>query len=331
MIDINNQSDSQKKQEFDRLYDTLTEKGIKGFKDKESFEIACHRTISICLSVNDYIHSNNVLQLYKTDVPRNRKDWYHYFSLLIYGKRLPRYFLNKPNNLVKKVNRYIRDNSTDKMNTALNNLLIYYAKLYENYQDQFKADLENFVSYFKEHPLNDFPSFVQGIEEIHSFLEGTIDFEDLGFDQIKVQQGTSQHEQPPKEQVVSSESIAYVKDPKVLIIGALDVGKDKVYAIAKKVGFAKKQLEVINDYSRIDKFDISKVRHSDQYCGIIFGPVPHSTTSNNGSASIISHVRDTEGYPYYVEAKANNKLKLTKTSLKQTLEDIYNNYEATKI
>jgi|GEM_PF-3171364 len=339
MIDVENQTPSKKKADFERLYVALTEQGVEGFKDKAAFEQACYQTIRLCLSVNDYIHSNNVLQIYKSEVSRERAAWYHYYSLLICGKRLPRYFLEKPERMKRKVERYIRDNDPKKLHTALINMLLFYAKLYQNYGERFKKNLLNFTSFYKEHSLEPFEAFHKGIEELDAFVKGDIEYEDLRFDRIaKASEFEAEAPEPHKTQVSekdtesqTQEARVYAKDPKVLILGALSVGKDKVYGIAKKVGFKKDQIEVENDYAKITNLDISHLRHTDQYCGIVFGPVPHSSKSSAGDSSIITHVENTEGYPYHVKATANDKLKLTKTSLTQALEDVYNNYTVTKL
>ena len=333
MINIENQSAQQKEKSFKTLYQKLTEEGVQAFKDKDAFEEACHMTIKLCLSVNDYIHSNNIMQIYKTNQLRNRASWYHYYGILIYGKRYPRYFLKKPEALKKKVNRYLINGDSNQLNQALINLMLFYAKLYQNYTDTFKADLVHFITYFKNHPLKSMDNFQAHIQELDDFIKGTIDYEDIGFDTAIKKVDDSPSIQPKPTQIAddNQEFRVYVKDPKVIIIGDLSISKDKVYGIAKNTGFKKQQIEIHSDYDKIKSLDISHLRHSEQYCGIIFGPIPHSTTSNQGDTSLITHVENIEGYPYFVKAIASNQLKLTKNSLEKSFREIYSNLISTSL
>ena len=316
-------SPDQKREVFEAFYAKLMREGIKAFSDEHAFSEACQGLLKICLSVNDYINANNILQCYKSEIKRNRSAWYHYYSIIVHGKRYPSYFLNHPESLVKKIDRFLKSESNQSLNIVLTNLLYFYIKLYDNYRDVFKDKLIEFSDYFLKNPLESFPKFNNGIKQLSLFLKGTIDFEDIDFDS---QQVVLKEEESPKEETY----IVYNKNPKVLIIGALSLGKDKVYGIAKKIGFKKEQIEIVHDFNVIKTFDISKVRNNLNYCGIIFGPVPHSSKSMNNDTSIITHVENTVGYPPSVRSEANGSLKITKSTIERTLGEIYSHYLLTK-
>lgn len=318
-------SSEEKKQFFDKQYKKIVEEGISGYDIKETYEEACQYVLKLCLSLNDYIHANNILQCYKSEVSRERSPWYHYYSIIVHGKRYPKYFLNKTQMLVKKVKRYYVAESKKDLNEVLINLLYFYVKLFDNYKDVFIKDLRTFTNYFINNPLEDHHRFNYGITQLHELLNNEIDFEDINFDSIKIDDEKPKQQEPKAKE----ESIIYNDNAKVLIIGDLSISKDKVYGIAKSIGFDKEQIEIVDDFSVIKTYDIKKLQYNYNYCGIIFGPIPHSSKSAQGDSSMITHVENKEGYPYNVRATANGKLKITKSSLSMGLSEIYSNYSVT--
>ena len=324
---VESYSPEQKREVFETLYKRLLIEGIKAFNTEDDFSEACHVLLKLCLSVNDYINANNVLQCYKSDIKRNRNAWYHYYSIIVHGKRYPSYFLNNPEHLVKKIDRYAKSESDQSLSIVLINLLYFYIKLYDNYRDVFKEKLVYFSDYFLNTPLDDFTKFNNGIEQLSALLKEKIDFEDIDFDLKEI---VVKEKEIDKEEEETNDVVIYNKDPKVLVIGALSLGKDKVYGIAKKIGFKKQQIEILQDFNVIKTYDISKIRNNPNYCGIIFGPVPHSSKSMNSDTSLITHVENNEGYPPSMRSEANGSLKITKSSIERTLSEIYSHYMLTK-
>lgn len=53
---------------------------------------------------------------------------------------------------------------------------------------------------------------------------------------------------------------------------------------------------------------------------VLFGPLPHSTSGKNDSSSVIAEMKSKEGYPRIETLNAGNKLKITKSNFKSTLE-----------
>lgn len=323
MIDIEMKSPEEKREYFDLLYQKVIGEGFTQFNSEKDYQEACHLLIRLCLSVNDYIHANNVMQCYKSAVKSQRASWFHYYGIVIHGKRYPNYFLHQPDALIKKVERYLKTEEPTKLEDLLNNIIHFYNKLFINYQDVFKDNLKLFTKYFLKHPLILFPMFNAGVKQLNDLLEGTIDYEDIDFDQKDVKK--------VKVNLKETPAIIYSKNPKVLIIGALSIGKDKVYGIAKKIGFTKDQIEIIHDFNVIKAYEIQKLRYNQNYCGIITGPVPHSSKSSANESSLITQIENNDGYPYHLRAMAGEQLKLTKKSIEESLKEIHDNYLITSV
>ncbi len=335
-IDIDKQSSQKKKQYFDELYPRITEKGRADFENEENFTKACHLLVRICLSVNDYIHANNILQCFKEDIRRDRPAWYHYHSMLVYGKRFPAYFLEKPDRLEKKIERYLKKGSPETLNKALVNLVMFYVRLQENYPDTFRKELQAFCKHFSRNPLATFPAFNEGVKELQAFLEGKRAYEDVSFDEGPLSPVTgetptkAETEAPPRDEY---RDIVYSRQAKVVVIGDLHIKKNEAQRIAKAHGFDKNRIEFV-DYQQAKTFNLGKLRHNENYCGIIFGPIPHSAKGIQGESSLITQVENTEGYPYHVRAQAKGRegnLKITKKSLQNALQEIKNHYETVMV
>ena len=330
MIDnINRFSSEEKKDFFDKHYKQIVKEGRQYYHSIDTFSEACKLTLKLCLSLNDYIHANNILQCYKSEVLRERSAWYHYYSIIVHGKRYPKYFLNKPEMLVKKIQRYYKKEPSQSLEAVLKNLLFFYVKLFDNYKDVFTKDLKSFTTYFLDNPLDNHLQFNNGIKQIDDLIENRIDYEDVDFDIVKDVSNKEKHHTIAEDSPHEHETIIYGKDPKVLIIGDLSISKDKVYGIAKSVGFEKHQIEIVEDFKAIKTYDINKLQYNYDYCGIIFGPLPHSTKGAQGDSSLITRVENGEGFPYNIRSIANGKLKITKSSLESALRDVHSNYLVT--
>ncbi|TVP95874.1 MAG: hypothetical protein EA374_03065 [Acholeplasmatales bacterium] len=336
-VDLSKKTPEALRELFDMLYDAVLEYPAASLQGDAAFSQACDLLIRLCLSVNDYIHANNVLQCYKSRIQRPRAAWYHLHSMMVYGKRQPRYFMRHPERMIMKVNRALSSADADTVHRHLISLLMFYVKLVLHYDVLFLADVQHFTQYFIDNPLERFVSFNKGIEELSALLEGTIDFEDMTFDtslrtvpahpartepEVRPTAGLKKHGEPVL--------MIYEKDPKVVILGDLSVKKDIVYGLAKQIGFSRAQLEIHDDYEKIKTLNIHKYRHNPRYCGMIFGPLPHSSTGTGHASSLIAHVHQTEGYPYHVNGIANAQLKLTKHVLEKCLRDIHTHYETTR-
>ncbi|WP_306780040.1 hypothetical protein [Agathobacter rectalis] len=109
------------------------------------------------------------------------------------------------------------------------------------------------------------------------------------------------------------------RDGKIIVIGQSEVGKDKLAAVAKKMGIAKDRFEFLLDYKDAKTFDFRKTQWSSKYSYILVGPMPHSGVAKGEYSSIISAIESEAGYPPVVKMGTDG-LKITKTSFRNTLE-----------
>ena len=61
--------------------------------------------------------------------------------------------------------------------------------------------------------------------------------------------------------------------------------------------------------------------YNNKYRLIIVGPMPHSTYGKDEFSSAIARMENTEGFPLVRRAIANGGLKITKTNIKQILQE----------
>ena len=109
------------------------------------------------------------------------------------------------------------------------------------------------------------------------------------------------------------------RDGKIIVIGQSEVGKDKLAAVAKKMGIAKDRFEFLLDYKDAKTFDFRKTQWSSKYSYILAGPMPHSGVAKGEYGSIISAIESEAGYPPVVKMGTDG-LKITKTSFRNTLK-----------
>ena len=121
------------------------------------------------------------------------------------------------------------------------------------------------------------------------------------------------------------------KRAKILVLGALAGNIDDFRTQLSKLGLNKNNVEFINDYDELKRFNAQKLEYSSEYSDIIYGPNPHKQVNIGDNASLLSLLqRNPEKYPRVIEAVANNKLKISINSFKEALlktrlfESIYN-------
>lgn len=153
---------------------------------------------------------------------------------------------------------------------------------------------------------------------IEKFYQGVIDFEALK----NFYGDISLTEEDERKRIVIIGDGKFIKN------------RDKVYAIAKKFGINKEQLEIYSDYNKITnegKKIADKIQWNDKYIGVIFGANPHSTSGNRGFNSLFSYMTQNDGFPTIVECSANNNdgsPKITKKSYVNALVEIITSYKS---
>lgn len=115
----------------------------------------------------------------------------------------------------------------------------------------------------------------------------------------------------------------------VLIIGASRISIKDIHGIGKDIGFSKDQLVIYDDYGKNEGFDFTKLKHSSKYCAILYGPNAHSTPGKGNYSSALEMLKNEEGYPPVFEIRnESDTLKITKSSLKKTLQKAMNHIQA---
>ena len=109
-------------------------------------------------------------------------------------------------------------------------------------------------------------------------------------------------------------------DGKILIIGETNCKVKDLQGIFNAFGL-KGRLECYTDYESIQRYNFRNLMYNNKYRLIIVGPMPHSTYGKDEFSSIIARMENTEGFPLVRRAIVNGSLKVTKTNIKQILQE----------
>ena len=109
-------------------------------------------------------------------------------------------------------------------------------------------------------------------------------------------------------------------DGKILIIGETNCKVKDLQGIFNAMGL-RGRVECHTDYEDIQRYQFNNLMYNHKYRLIIVGPMPHSTYGKDEFSSIITRMENTEGFPCVRRAIANGGLKITKTNIKQILQE----------
>ena len=112
--------------------------------------------------------------------------------------------------------------------------------------------------------------------------------------------------------ILDEESIITVnRRMKILVLGEL-AGRVKDYQIAaKRKGIELDNIEFI-DYSSAKQFNASRLRFSNEYSDIIYGPTPHKLEGMGDASSLLNLIlKNPNEFPKLIKAEANRKLKIS--------------------
>ncbi|WP_368645340.1 hypothetical protein AB4027_10810 [Alkalibacterium putridalgicola] len=116
-------------------------------------------------------------------------------------------------------------------------------------------------------------------------------------------------------------------DGKILIIGDSKIGENIIKGCLKDLGIDKGRVECYLDYSKATNKDFTSIQYNPNYRLVLFGPLPHSMKGKGTNSSLITHMENTDGYPKTIQLRSNDKLKITKTNIKEAVTDeIYKGY-----
>lgn len=114
----------------------------------------------------------------------------------------------------------------------------------------------------------------------------------------------------------------YVRDAKIIVIGASAISVKEMQGVAKKLGINPNKLDLHLDYKKNERFNIAFLQNNVNYSDIIIGPNAHKMTGIGDYSSVISMIKDnSESYPKLTIASDNTSLKITKTSFENCLKN----------
>lgn len=107
---------------------------------------------------------------------------------------------------------------------------------------------------------------------------------------------------------------------KIVVIGEAHIKANVIYGIGKQHSIDKRRFELCLEYLDGKKYDYNKFRYSDKYAAIILGPMPHSTTCKGEYSSILSTMKNTDGFPPVIHLE-----KISKASFQDAMVKLISN------
>lgn len=109
---------------------------------------------------------------------------------------------------------------------------------------------------------------------------------------------------------------------KILLIGQLSIDKTSLFKILSEKKIDRDRVEIVGEYYDAASYPWDRLRYNDKYSDVIIGPMPHSGIGKGHYASIISRVKNEEGFPNIIVAgeDINGEPKMSKNSLKSALD-----------
>ena len=120
----------------------------------------------------------------------------------------------------------------------------------------------------------------------------------------------------------SSEWDGAFPDGKIVVLGDSSVRERDILKSIESTGLTRERVELrLGYYDRSNEDFIRTLRYNNQYRLILVGPMPHSTTATGDFSSALAMMQNTDGYTKVIPLMANGKLKITKTNIKQAVQN----------
>lgn len=325
----------------------------------KAFSKICHDLIQQYIIWNDYVHANNIMQLFKDTLLSSDKikhpSWFIRNEITIYGRRTPLYFIDKPFALFTRMNMVFsrqKETQNTKMIGAVVSLFNYYGNNYLSEKSD-KDDKSVFIEHLKNNFLKEyvvadkslFPKEI--IDCIHDFEEyakhpddhikpgekrtaeymyeedddeSAVDNDEICAEQPSQNTPSLDDVTLPATQESSDKSFTYLQGKTIKFIGTMKNSLIKhIQFLAKTNDFT---ADIVSDYDKITNIDFRKFRYNDKITAIVAGAMPHSIKGMGDYSSGLEMLRSEPGYPPIFECVANEKLKLTKESINRALKEI---------
>lgn len=298
-----------------KTYEALVMEGIQACVDESTFVESVKLVTQVLLRFDDYIHSNNLLQIAKSEyVEIENLPWYQYAQLQILTKRVPKYILIHPDFFLKKVQYLLK---VDSLTSQMDAFLIVTLDAIIDYLPYFDSSFRIVVRTFTETLIKQGDMFSLLVQSKLQELKAKALPKMIG--------GTPVVDEPV--QTVDLTNLK-IKDNKaiVLIIGDLAMKKHDVQGIAKEFGVSHGQLEFM-EYNESKQNSFRQLRYASKYAGIILGPIPHMVSDLDGHTSLVELLKE-PGYPHTFVALQGGELKLSKQLLKKGFTDVVAHYNS---
>ena len=124
------------------------------------------------------------------------------------------------------------------------------------------------------------------------------------------------------ESIIKDDCATYFVKPeqRILVIGDIRFDKKMIDKIAEEYAIEPSQIDVIDKYKQISRYDFDALIDTTKYSDIIVGAVPHKTKGTNGASGIVAHIMNNKHrYPNIVIASTGNDIKLTLNTFTKAL------------
>jgi hypothetical protein len=108
---------------------------------------------------------------------------------------------------------------------------------------------------------------------------------------------------------------------KIIIFGDSQISEAEIYGVLKTCKIPKDKVELHLGYSDSKSYRFRNLQYNPNYRLVLFGPIPHSVESKEDSSSVIANLESTEGYPKVIRLTDGHQLKITKSGLKNVIEE----------
>ena len=337
---------------LEKVYDEVMLKGIESIPVSaramkvKIFSKLCHDIIEQYLAWNDYIHSNNIMQLCKSVLftnPESKKpEWFIRYEIIVFGRRTPLYFIEYPEKLFDKIIAIYAANKplqTKKLVAAVRMLFAYYNHNFISYSSG-SEDKEIFLVNFNEHFVPYYNKLDKNLipEEIYNFIGEYVDYAKAP--QRYYEPGITLNESDlwdeeetlAVRQEIETEPSALPKvedDDKfcevfsgltLRAVGNFNKSsiKNKLNWLSKKYSFT---VDWWDDYDKLTNKDFKNMQYNQRIAGILAGPMPHSVKGKGDYSSGFEMMKTEPGYPPIVRCTVS-KDRLDKVSLSSLIRGL---------
>ena len=113
----------------------------------------------------------------------------------------------------------------------------------------------------------------------------------------------------------------FLKNGRIVVIGASEVPEKHLQGVAKSMGLDKDRFEFYLDYEDGKKFEYSKLYYQSNYSLVMVGPMPHSSSGKCNYSSAIAAMEATEGYPPVMRIEISGLRAISKSAFRMKLQE----------